>query len=148
MYQTITMPSFPSAWKKTAVELREATHLTSLCSFHDLLLFFLPPLAPQSPRAPRLWWYLLRRAACCGSFLSRGNWERKLTLKKDAESKNINILLNINGQGADLNKKFVGELSNFSYCQVVRGKMPLIPSRVKALLILLQNISILERVSV
>lgn len=80
-----------------------------------------------------------------GSLLSKKMQQR---YDLGIEPKNINILLNINGQGADLNKKFVGELSNYSDCQVVRGKMPLIPSRVKALLILLWDISILERVSV
>lgn len=65
-----------------------------------------------------------------------------------AESKNFNILLNINGQRADFSKKFRGEVSNCHDCQVLRGKMPLIPHGLKELLIFLRDISILERVSI
>lgn len=64
------------------------------------------------------------------------------------ESKNINNSLNINDQGADFSKKFPGEVSNCCNCQVLRGKMPLIPSGLKILLVFLKDISILERVSV
>lgn len=55
------------------------------------------------------------------------------------ESKNINILLNIKGQGADFGKEFQREVSNCHDCQVLRGKMPLIPGGLKALLIFLRG---------
>lgn len=64
-----------------------------------------------------------------------------------AEFNYVNILLNINGQGADFGKEFQGEVSNCHDCQVLRGKMPLIPSGLKALPIFLRDISTLERIS-
>lgn len=64
-----------------------------------------------------------------------------------AEFKNINILLNINCQGAYFGKDFQGEVLNGTHCRILRGKMPLIPSRLKALLIFLRDISALERAS-
>lgn len=78
----------------------------------------------------------------------------KFTLKAHAARvwfgdriKSITILLNINGQGADFRKKFQAEVSNCHDCQVLRSKMPLIPTGLKALLIFLRDISTLERVS-
>lgn len=80
-----------------------------------------------------------------GSLLSK-DMQRAYDL--GAEFKNINILLNINCQGAFFGKEFQGEVSNDNHCQVLRGKMPLIPSRLKALLIFLRDISTLERGSI
>lgn len=77
-----------------------------------------------------------------GSLLSK-DMQRGYDL--GAEFKNINILLNINCQGAFFGKEFQGGVSDSNHCQVLRGKMPLIPSRLKALLIFLRDISTLER---
>lgn len=65
-----------------------------------------------------------------------------------AKSQNINILLNINGQRADFAKTFQGEVSNCHDCHLLRGKVSLIPSGLKALLVFLRDISNLERLSV
>lgn len=80
---------------------------------------------------------------------------KKFTLKARAARvrfgdriKSITTLLNINGQGADFINKFQAEVSNCHGCKVLKGKMPLIPGGLKALLIFLRGISILKSVSV
>lgn len=144
------MTGFPRASKATPQLGQEKLPIS--LSGALLVTYFCSPyvFGTSAPRFLRLW-----RAACCGSFLHGGNWGRKFTLKAHVarvwfgdRMKSITILLNINGQGADFSKKFQAEVSNCHGCQVLRVKMPLIPSGLKALLIFLRDISTLERVSI